>query len=418
MNYHLRRWYQRLSATLIAAVVAGPTLGQDLFSIVVDVDGASSESIGFSTVTDVLDLVEEDRFQDVNPNYTDTSLATATIDFRGIDIFARYPTAGAEIVFSIPEIGFSRTFDAQATRDGNQQDFVDFLESNEDDLLQQILGYLVAETPIDPVAGNPASLMSTMVQSDFSLGSPIGGGSRLSIGTREDEDGRRGVLGLAARFNRFTADDRTIQSFTLPLSYSVPVGGGGRALLFDLPLTAADTDGAMSYATSLGIGLKVPVTDRWTLTPVARIGATGSVDLGALAAIYSASLTSNYEFGAGGWTFDLGNSVAYLSTTPIDTGDTDFNYDLQNTVIRNGLGARRAASFPILGQRGEWQLGVVNTQFLGDDLFVTSSTEFSLSLATQKLRNAVLFEQLALGVTYIVTDTDYTGFSLNFGYRF
>lgn len=418
MKARLRDFISTMSATLAATILAGPVLGNDLFSIVVDVDGVSSERVGFSTVTDVLDLVDDDRFQDVNPNYTDTSLATATIDFRGIDILARFPTAGPEVIFSIPAIGFSRTFDAQSTRDGNQQDFVDYLEANEDDLLQQILGYLVAETPIDPVAGNPSSLMSNMVQSDFSLGSPIGGGSRLTIGTREDDDGRRSVLGFAARFNRFTAEDRTIQSFTLPLSYAVPVTGGGRALLIDLPLTVVDTDGALSYATSLGVGFKVPVTGRWTLTPVARIGATGSIDLGALAAIYSASLTSNYEFGAGGWTFDIGNSVAYLSTVPIDTGDTDFNYDLNNTVIRNGVGARRDANFPILGQRGQWQLGVVNTQFYGDDLFVTNATDFSLSLATQKLRNSVVFEQLALGISYTITNTDYSGFGLNFGYKF
>ncbi|MEM8554625.1 MAG: hypothetical protein AAGF71_07320 [Pseudomonadota bacterium] len=408
-----------------AAILMLPSFATaDLFSISLDVQGGASATESFQTIEDIVDLLEDtDGYDDINPDYTETSVATALLNFRGLEVIAEYPTAGPEVVFSIPALDFTQTFDDGTTRDDNGEAFADYIEDNVDGILQDIFSYLAAETPTDPVAGNPASLMTTMVVSDFAMGSPIGAiGTALQPGPGvapgEDRDRRGGVGGLEARFANYSADGADVQAYTLPLSYGFAFQDSGRTLIVDLPVTFVDAEGTDSYSLSLGLGLGLPITPQWTLTPSARIGATGSVDLGAIGVISSVSLTSNYAFDFGSWAFDLGNGISYLSTIPIEVEDTEATYDLTNTVLRNGLGASRSLPFQILGDPVDVQLGVINSLFYGDELYIENSTEFTVAIASQRETNRWIFKKLSLGLSYIITDEDYSGYSLNFGYRF
>ncbi len=46
----------------------------------------------------------------------------------------------------------------------------DYLKRNGDNIVTRMLQAQVAETPIDPVAGNPASLSGQMISNSFTAG--------------------------------------------------------------------------------------------------------------------------------------------------------------------------------------------------------------------------------------------------------
>lgn len=406
--------------TISSAVCAAPGGSRaDLFSVTLSVQGDGTVTRSFTTARDVADVVEDDDLASVNPSYTDTSIAQGTIDFRGIDINMAFPTSGSEVVFSIPAVGFQQTFANGATREDNLNDFVDYLRQNQDSLLSQILNYLVSETATDPVAGNPASLMSTMAAADFGMGSAVGLGSQFTRSAGTGGEGDSGsVFGFAARFSNYTTGDTNIKVYSLPLTYAYVFQESGYSLLFDMPLTVVDMDGAQSYSGSLGLGLGIPLRENWVITPGLRVGGTGSVDAGAIGGIASGSVTSNFSWQTGAWQWDMGNYLGYMETMPIDAGDTTVAYNLNNTVFRNGLGLNRPLSREIMGNPTQIQFGVINTQYFGDALYVENATEISVSVGTIKQNKRVIFDQFQLGVSYTFTDSDYEGFSLNFGYRF
>ena len=65
------------------------------------------------------------------------------------------------------------------------------------------------------------------------------------------------------------------------------------AVLIDLPVNWVRSGESDSLSGSLGIGVRLPVTDWWSITPAVRAGVAGSVDLGAAAVVYSGSVTSD-----------------------------------------------------------------------------------------------------------------------------
>ena len=415
-----------LGATGLAMILLLPladrALARDLFTIDVTVDEDVREVRGFDSFEDVVDLVEEDAFARVNAAYTDTSIGRALIDLRGVELRAAFPSAGPEIEFSVPAVGFTQAFDDRDTREGNTRDLVEFLEDNGEDLLTDVLGELVASSPVDPVAGNPNSLQSTMVAADFAMGTTVGPGNGFAAeaGATAGEEGESApnLIGLQARFGRFTSDGLDTNVIDLPISYVVPLADPRYAVILDAPLTFVETEGARSYAGSLGVGVRVPVLDNWSLTPALRSGATGSVEAGAAAVLLSGSLTSNFEVSLFGVDLTLGNGVSYIRSLPLAFGDYDVDYELDNVVLRNGIGLSGGTGVDLFGEPVTWEAAAVNTQFLGDELFVENATDLSVSVGTEASETGLVWDSVRLGVTYTLTDSDYRGFRLNFGYQF
>lgn len=415
---------QAIGAGLLFAALFAPVkaIAADNFSITVSSEGVTTTNSA-DTIEDFVDLgLSSSGFVSLNPAYTDMSIATGNLNFRGLPMIVAFPTAGPELVYSVPELGFTRTFAAQATRDGNGEDLEDFLRTNQEGLLGRILNYFVANTGTDPVAGNPASLQGNMVASDFGVGTGLGAGNS-SQGTGAaggDGEGRRNVYGLGARFGRFSVDGNDIDTVNLPLSFVRPLDDPRYAIIIDVPLTYSETNGSASAAASLGLGMRVPITTRWTLTPMVRAGATGSIDLGSLAALYSGSLSSSFRFDVGSTEVNIGNMLSYITTSGATQRVDDFeiDYDLQNTVTRNGVGLSGPLGYDLFGTETTWQASVVNTQIFGDDVYIDNYTDIAVSFGTEASRNGLTWDAIRIGFTYTVGNQGYQGGQINFGYQF
>jgi hypothetical protein len=406
----------RFIATVMVAgtlMLPGVVVAEDLFSISLTVDG-TSDSASYDTVEDIVAAVDNNGFSRIVSSYTDTSVATANLSIRGIPAIVQYKDSGTTLTFSAPAAGVSEVTFTGATRDESQDLFETYLENNSDDLLEKLFSYAVANTAVDPVAGNPNSLVSTMASSDFSQGTELGGGSAEKT---TQASSASNSFELGARFGQFAAGDFTQNAYTLPIAYTFRFDSDPRyQLKFDAPITYIDTDGAQSFHGSLGVGLRIPVTDDWSVTPAVRAGAVGSIDMAAAAVVYGGSVTSNYNLYYDDLKFSIGNSVGMLKTTSVSVEDYEIAYELLNQMTRNGVGVEGPLDYTLFGKPTSWQASAAYTQFFGDELYVDGYADFAVSFGTRASDTA--WDNLRIGVVYTVGNNDYQGARLNFGYTF
>ncbi len=397
----------------------GDAGAQELFNTEVTSNGVTA-SESFTNAQDFLNQTSTSLgLAGINPAYTFDSAAVVLGDFRGVDFSITYPTTGSTLVFEIPELGIVEIF-AESTRALSEDALDEYLASNADNILGRLADLLVATTPTDPVAGNPASLQGSMVASDFGIGSGFGGIGNVKVddkGNLEEISGR-GVFGVAARLGRFSAGDASGDVIELPLSYVKPLADPRWALVFEMPLTYTDIEGSNSYSVSLGGGVRIPVLDQWSLTPTLRYGAVSSEDLGAASGMYSANITSSFRFKVRNLDFNLANMLSYIATTGGPSIDDSLDYDLQNTVSRNGLAVSGNLGRQIFNEDATWEAFIVNTQIFGDDVFVDNYTDVSFSVGTKKSQNGLTWDAARIGITYTFGSGDFDKFNLNFGYQF
>lgn len=415
-----RRLLAGLALTGATILAAERGAASDLLTIDVFVPGgADTAPQTFSDAETLIDSLDAFGYESINPDYTDSAAATAFINFRGVDLEVDYPDGGETVIFRVPSAGIEETFDDFADRADNEDALVDFIESNEGGVFTEVLQEAVATTPNDPVAGTPNSLMFKMAEADFTMGTTIGTLPSPVAASNDGYDRTRPSNGLNARFGRFTADGTEANVIDLPLNYSQPLDDPRYAVILDFPLTYVQAEDTDSFAGSLGLGLRLPLYDNWTLTPSIRGGVVGSLDLGSAAALGGVSLVSNYRFSYEEFNFGIGNSIAYIQTFPLDIDGVEFDYDLQNVVVRNGISVSGPLGFKVLGQDATWEGSVVNTQFFGDDLYAENVTDIAISFGTVQSLNGFTWDSVRVGVTYTFsTDSDFEGFRLNFGYRF
>lgn len=377
----------------------------------------------FDTFEEIIEVLDDDGLRETSAAYDAEILAgrlpatDTDISFRGLPISATWAAGSPFMLLEVPDLGFSRSFEG-ATRDESEDLLEDFLESNGEDLLGRILRRLVETTPIDPVAGNPSSLTAQMVSSDFAIGTNVGAENSSSASGEEDAESPN-LLGVGARFGRFTADDFDANVANIDLTYTVPLADPRWAVIVDFPMTYVDTEGAATYAGSLGVGFRIPVLPSWSVTPTVRTGATGSVDLGSLAAVYSGSLVSDVGFDVGSMRLSIGNSVTYLQTIgDLEVAGYTFDYDLSNIVFRNGIELEGSLGREAFGLPATWQVSAANTHFTGDKVYIENYTDLAFSFGTKAGGAGLDWDSLRLGATYTFGQEGYRGLRVNFGYQF
>jgi uncharacterized protein YfiM (DUF2279 family) len=405
-----------LAATLNPAMraQADPLFGIDVLA------GGKSEIVAYDTMLQLLDSLDSSfDLATINPKYSTTAGATVTADLRGVDIQVIYPATGANVSLSIPSLGIERNFETGSTREQNNESLVEYLQSNQGNILTEVNKSLAATTATDPIAGNPTSMLSRMATSSFDAGTGVAesGGSEASASLDEEKSSK--PASTSARLGRYTADGVTQTVIDLPLSYTIPLSDPRYGVVLDAPLTYVEAAGTATFALSLGAGLRVPVYDNWTITPAVRFGATGSIDLGSAATMYGGSITSSYRWSSQDLNWELGNMFGYNQTGgALSAGDLEIDYDLQNNVIRNGLSVSKPTSGSLFGEQATWNVSVVNTQISGDDVFIDNYSDVAVSYGTKASENGLTWDSVRLGLTYTFANEDYSGFRLNFGYQF
>jgi hypothetical protein len=417
----------RFRILLISAALAAPATGlaAELFNVsgtVTDtgLPGAPTQSfrLEFAKAGDILSFTETTEFQSIVPFYRDdVSAVTGTVNFRGVPVNLSFAQGSSTVNMTVPLLGEVRSFTG-VDRDDALEQLVDYFLANESGFQTRFLQALVRSSPNDPVAGNPNSLQSQMIASDFALG-----GFDLQGVTPADngDNDNKFFYGISAgTFRSQSVDGKTI---SVPLSYTARFDRDPRyQLSFALPLHYMDQSGAKTGTVNFSTGFQFPLTsaeskNQWYLTPRASVGATGSEDVGSAALMWAGSLTSRYVHRLSErWTVTVANMVAYSETVKLEFEDIATDYQLENTILKNGLQFERKLDFALFGRRQtSVQASYAHTAFSGSELYMNEYHEFGLSMGAMNGGANSSFLRIGLNGQF---GKDFRKLTLGFGYTF
>ena len=179
---------------------------------------------------DFIEGLESGNFDNRFPNYNDNSAATAILDWRGVDVLGKFKKNSTLFSLDIPSINVHERFKG-ATRDDSIDMLEDWFKEDGGSVIKDLMKELVEETPNDPVAGNPNSLMAGLVGSNygsaFSTSMEIESRSEesKSAETEEGEEPKKtsysNIASIAPRFGSFRQGDLDSRHVTLPISYAI-----------------------------------------------------------------------------------------------------------------------------------------------------------------------------------------------------
>lgn len=400
-----------LSALALTAIIALPAHAS-LFNVSVNAGGIN-QTYGFGKAEDSIDILSLNEIQsriiasggtfDIN-----TSAASVNIDYRGVDLGASYEANSSALSFNIAALGISETFDG-ATREESLDMLKDWLKGDGGNAVNNLNKALVASSPFDPLAGNPNSLMSSMVDNAFDFANGPG-----AVG----DQGTENTLDLSISFGQYSIAGKDVNSYRLPLSYTARFDNKymeGHRLQIRMPVTYTEIDGAAkSYTvgTGLAYSFPVPFIKGLELTPAVDYGLMASKDLYSAAIMRSFSLTGRYDFTLFGQDLTISSSYADLSTESVEYDDIKVDADLSNSALTNGIMWRTKTP-------GNFNLQAFakDTRFSGDKLYSERTSEVGMAIGHPKA--AIFGNPIYVGASYMFTDrSEIDGFKLNMGASF
>jgi hypothetical protein len=411
---------RHIAALVALTLAAGHASAKDLFSINVDVTTPTQAQgqASASTITDLIQLLQTQNLQSVVSAYTSTSAASAIMNIRGLGALASFPANSTTLNFSVPSAGVNVSFTG-ATRNDSEQQLLDFLTKNGGSLQTKILQQAVANSPVDPVAGNPGSLQNNMAAADYAIATGIGlnGLAGPAIGPNGTLLQQPNLVTLGGDVGVLNAGGYTSTVVTLPLRYTIAFADPRWALTFDMPLTYVNTQGDASFFGSLGAALRIPLLTNWYLTPTVRFGGAGSVDLGAAALEYSGGMTSRYDIFYHDLMITVGDGVNVVKTAGLSIGDVHVNYDLTNELWNNGIQAEGSLPWTMFGNPTSWQGYLVDTYVSGSKVYVNHYDEIGFTVGTRHGMNSQDWNSFRLGAG-VAFGSHFNAYKAGFTYRF
>lgn len=396
----------------------------DIYSITVtNSTQAGSFTKGDSSLTNIVDYFDDSKLNSLlTSGYADTDAVSATLDMRGLPVTLAYTGGETTLTFKVPSLGITETFTG-ATRDESNEMLEEWFEKNGAATMEKIMKELARVSPVDPIAGNSNSIMAKTVESDFTNGF-LNTATKQKVGKIQNTKNGN-TLSIAPTFKSLEVDGKDSTSYTLPLAYSIVAkDDSAHKLTFSLPLSYTDVEGAKSYSLGLGVGYSLPVNNAWTLTPSIGYSIAGSIDLGALAQVANASITSSYTFNiAEDQRLSIGNMVGYYTTVKFYSGDYAYDPGIKNTVFRNGL--MYSIDTDNVLKNTSLDLYAVNTKYTGTDIYNDSYNEFGFSFGYNNINVNMLSDKekyaykqdIKIGASYLTSDKE-KGFKINFGFTF
>ena len=380
---------------------------ESLFDVTIVAEG-QTVSQSFDSALDLINAFDGASLENTINGYNDNSIATGTLNFRGIPIVLTYPNTGATLRIQVAETGLDRTFNG-ATRDESEDLLEAFFKSEGDAEITKLLQTLAKKTANDPIAGNPNSLMATQVSSDFDTAfsedepRPARAGS-----TRSVKGASRNDLSIGTDYTRLRGDSFNSEKVTVPIAYTYrSKENSRRKYRFKLPLSRVEVAGSQAFHLGAGFAVSIPVSEKLTTTPSINYGLSGSDDFGSGAQMVSGSLSNSYNFEALGLQNTYGNLIGYYDTLTLKIGDFEIDPDLTLIPFVNGLRTTIPA--------GTWlkktavSLYVIDTHYFGDDILVDHMDEFGVGFT--------FFQRATLGFNYLYAKES-KGFRFGFNFRF
>lgn len=377
-------------------------------SVIVSFDKAT---VSDPNLVDLMRDLKQTALNILFAGYTPTSAVAINFDLRGILALSAFAENSTDLVVNIPQSGLTEVF-AGATRDESLKLFKEYIRDG--GRKHKLLKAYAKYSPIDPIAGNPNSLMAQMGQADYLIGhlSPLSGCDPCWSAQPIVNQVQAGVnvgRGFSHEF------DTTIVTLPLRYSYSPNLNW---AFILDAPFTYIRNGGASSVFGSLGVGLRLPITHEWSLTSIVRGGAGGSLDLCTTGSFVSAGLTSAYDYKLGDYVVSMTNYAGYILSTNLWLSGVNFNYHLHNYIFKNGLSVTSCKGLDICGRPVNFSLSFTDSYIARESLYIRHYDEVGVSLITTCLNPYLDYDCLVIGFSYQFGQNSYKGCTMDIDYQF
>lgn len=368
-------------------------------------------SVSAPNLVDLNRSLRTSGIQELIPLYTPTSAVAIGINLRGLEALTSFAANSTTLNVFIPNANITASFTG-STRDESWVLFKDFIKEGRS--IKKLLKAYARFSPIDPIAGNPNSLMAQMGEADYLIGrlSPLAG-CECSFSAQptlhQFQVGLNGGRAFAGGF------DTTIA--TLPLRYSYSPDGNW-AVILDAPLTYLRNGGASSIVGSLGMGLRVPLIHDWSLTPIVRFGSGGSLDLCTSGNFASAGLTSVFNYPVSDYVVSLTNYAGYITSVNFWLTGINFNYRLQKGIFKNGLSVSTCKGFTVLNRPLNFRLGFEDTYITGGGLFIKHYDQVQIAMFTTGINPCLDYDCLETTFSYQWGERSYKSYTFGLAYQF
>jgi len=377
-------------------------------TVVVDGDSAK---ISAPNLVDLSRELKGESIKELIPSYTPTSELLVDINLRGIDTVGFFAANSTVLVLTIPEANIVEVFDG-GTRNASFLLYKDYVRDA--GIKSFILRYYAKYSPIDPIAGNPNSLMARMAQSDYMLGrlTPLSG-CDCSCAAQP----KRHLFQAGLNAERAFSYSFDTTSITVPMRYSYSPSRTW-AIILDAPLTYNRNGGASSFYSSLGVAARFPLKNYWAITPIARIGFGGTLDLCTAGTFLSSGLESVVQYKIKNCVFAMTNYAGYYTSTNLWLTGINFNYYLRNWILKNGLSINSCKGMTFCGRTVNLGVSFIDSYFVTDKLYINHYDEVGITLITTGVNPRLDYDCLTFGFSYQFGQQNYKGYSLNFAYQF
>lgn len=315
-------------------------------------------------------------------------------------------------------VAVSHTFDQQTgsarlqpgqTAQTIENQLKDFVKGDTgQNFLTGMLQARVAESPIDPVAGNPVSYMARLLDNDYNLvieGHQVG-----------EEQGGLTLFGVTPEYTSATLASLNVKTYNLPLRYN-HFFNNSNDLIIDMPITMQTLNQTNTYSVGLGAAYSHFFLPNWSLMPAFHMGAVGSLDLGSATMLYDGALASRVTMplgAAGQYEVGMTNDISYLKTQSITVASYSIAYKLSNWMTKNGVDfnyiMNKAYSVGTYYDRVD--------RISGNRWYVSDYNEVGLKSSKISFYNGSRYNSLTLGLGYLFGPSNFSGVNFSFGVNF
>lgn len=415
------------SALLVSMSVSTPIYAKDIFVADIQVDNSERQQLGFDNIINFANQYTDRQLSMIFPNYNSKSQVEGISNLRGVPINMSFAANSGVMRLEIPSLNIVREYgELNANRSVARTEFVNAIKGKDKELMEALTKEWVKKSPVDSVAGNPTSLLSTMVSTSMDVMSNMGHTGTNSNHKTLSGSGQasNSTFAVMPRFGRYSLDGYGSDVYTIPFAYNTVLGADQKTeLSIDAPITVVEAEGALSIGGSLGLGLNYQVYTSaaydWYLMPNIRFGATGSEDLGTVAMIYGGGISSKFFSPINEKSsIAILNLISYLKTDSLEIENVDNHYNLSNTILRNGFEYSYALDKTVAGSPLVTKYQFARTDYLGDDLYADVTNELSASIGFANNKKNSWIKEFRAGFTYTYINSDAHGISFNAGYTF
>ena len=290
----MRRFFLVGGLTIISLVSTASAT--DLFSVTATSNGQTAYK-GSTTLNNLINSIgTTSTIQSYLPSYTDTSAANMTANLRGVPVYFTYTTNSTTLNMSVPSINLNQSFTG-ATRQDSQTMLSNWFKNAGTGAVESLMKQLAAVSPVDPIAGNPNSIMSQNVANTFSSGftdvfNNMQSYAQATPISQNAQVTRANAIELGAQYISTTQGGLNTKRYALPLAYSfVSSENPVKRINLMAPIGLSDTQGAKGVDFGLGASVNYPILDNWIITPSLMYGAAASIDMGSMGQVGTASAT-------------------------------------------------------------------------------------------------------------------------------